>query len=143
MHKLSNLIEIYESKGETRIEVRFEKDSVWLSLNQLSELFGRDKSVISRHLRKIYDDKELVYSATVAKNATVQIEGSRKVSREIDFYNLDAIISVGYRVNSKRGTQFRIWATQRLKEHLVNGFTINQERLQQTNQEIQILRSGI
>jgi hypothetical protein len=108
VHKLSNLIEIYESKGETRIEVRFEKDSVWLSLNQLSELFGRDKSVISRHLRKIYDDKELVYSATVAKNATVQIEGSRKVSREIDFYNLDAIISVGYRVNSKRGTQFRI-----------------------------------
>ena len=99
MHKLSNLIEIYESKGETRIEVRFEKDSVWLSLNQLSELFGRDKSVISRHLRKIYDDKELVYSATVAKNATVQQEGTRQVRRSIDLYNLDAIISVGYRVN--------------------------------------------
>src|SRR5699024_10595313 len=112
-----NKIELYKSSnGETQIEVRFEKESVWLSLNQIAELFGRDKSVISRHLKNIYTQKELDYDSTVAKNATVQTEGKRKVEREIEFYNLDAIISVGYRVNSKQGTQFRIWATQRLKE---------------------------
>jgi len=90
---MNNQIEIYESKGETKIEVKFEKDSVWLSLNQLADLFDRDKSVISRHLRKIYQEKELSYSATVAKNATVQKEGTRKVNRAIEFYNLDAIIT--------------------------------------------------
>jgi len=135
-------IEIYKSGGETQIEVRFEKETVWLNLNQISELFGRDKSVISRHLKKIYSEGELEQTATVAKNATVQMEGKRKVEREIETYNLDAILSVGYRVNSKQGTQFRIWATQRLKEHLVQGYTINKQRLSQLKQSIKLIQEA-
>ena len=135
-----NAIELYKSSnGETQIEVRFENETVWLSLNQISELFGRDKSVISRHLKNIYKESELNYSSTVAKNATVQTEGKRNITREIEYYNLDAIISVGYRVNSKQGTQFRIWATNRLKEYLIKGYSINQKRLTELNQLIQII----
>lgn len=135
-----NAIELYKTlTGETQIEVRFEKDTVWLSLNQISELFGRDKSVISRHLNNIYKESELDYNSTVAKNATVQKEGKRSISREIEYYNLDAIISVGYRVNSKQGTQFRIWATNRLKEYLIQGYSINKKRLNELNQLIQII----
>jgi hypothetical protein len=127
-----NTIELYKSSnGETQIEVRFENETVWLSLNQIAGLFGRDKSVISRHLKNIYKESELDFSSTVAKNATVQTEGKRNITREIDYYNLDAIISVGYRVNSKQGTQFRIWATNRLKEYLIKGYSINQKRLQE------------
>ena len=138
---MNNSIEIYNSKGETQIDVKFENETVWLSLNQISELFGRDRSVISRHLRNIYKEEELNRDSTVAKNATVQIEGSREIKREIDIYNLDAIISVGYRVNSKQGTQFRIWATNKLKEHLVKGFTINQNRLNHLKQSIKLIQS--
>lgn len=140
---MDNSVEIYSSEGETQIEVRFEKETVWLSLNQIADLFGRDKSVISRHLKKIYSTGELEQSATVAKNATVQIEGKRKVEREIETYNLDAILSVGYRVNSKQGTQFRIWATQRLKEHLVQGYTINKQRLSQLKQSVKLIREAV
>lgn len=107
------------------IEVRLDKDTVWLTLNQIAQLFNRDKSVISRHLRNIYKEGELSRSATVAKNATVQLEASREVTREIDYYNLDAILSVGYRVNSKQGTQFRIWATNMLREYLLKGVVIS------------------
>ena len=107
------------------IEVRLEDETVWLSLNQIAQLFDRDKSVISRHLRNIFKDGELDYEATVAKNATVQTEAGRVVKREIEFYNLDVIISVGYRVNSKQGTQFRIWATRVLKDYLLKGYAIN------------------
>lgn len=135
-----NTIELYKSSnGETQIKVRFENETVWLSLNQIAELFGRDKSVISRHLKNIYKESELDYSSTVAKNTTVQTEGKRKITREIDYYNLDAIISVGYRVNSKQGTQFRIWATNRLKEYLIKGYSVNQKRLQELNQIVQII----
>lgn len=95
----------------------------------MAELFGQDKSVISRHLRNVFQSGELEREATVAKNATVQKEGRRSVTREIEFFNLDAILSVGYRVNSKRGTQFRIWATRTLREHLVRGYTLNEKRL--------------
>lgn len=96
-----NAIELYKSQnGETQIEVKFENETVWLSLNQIAELFNRDKSVISRHLKNIFKENELEYSSTVAKNATVQKEGERLIKREIEFYNLDAILSVGYRVNS-------------------------------------------
>ncbi|MBP9152201.1 MAG: virulence protein RhuM/Fic/DOC family protein [Flavobacteriales bacterium] len=140
---MENSIEIYNSEGETRIEVRFEQETVWLSLNQISELFGRDKSVISRHLKKIYDDDELNRLSTVAKNATVQMEGNRKVEREIETYNLDAILSVGYKVNSKQGTQFRIWATQRLKEHLIQGYTINKQRLSQLKQSVKLIQTAV
>lgn len=139
---MSEVIIYYSPDNQTEVEVKFENDTVWLSLNQIAELFGRDKSVISRHLNNIYKEGELNKNATVAKNATVQIEAGREVSRLIEFYNLDAIISVGYRVNSKRGTQFRQWATQRLKDHLVNGYTINQKRLDQLHQTIQLIETG-
>ncbi|WP_439256889.1 RhuM family protein [Lonepinella sp. BR2271] len=135
---MQNPIEIYQTKdGQTQVEVRFEQDTVWLTLQQMADIFKRDKSVISRHLRNIYADGELVQELTVAKNATVQIEGERTITRQIDYYNLDVIISVGYRVNSKAGTQFRIWATQRLKDYLVKGYAINQKRLQQNANELE------
>ena len=125
-----NKIEIYQtSDNKTEIAVRFEGKSFWLSLNQIAELFDRDKSVISRHLKNIFAEKELEKSLTVAKNATVQIEGEKYVERVIEFYNLDAIISVGYRVNSKQGTRFRIWATERLKNYLMKGFAINEKQI--------------
>jgi hypothetical protein len=110
---MDNQIEIYTSPdGSTEIEVHFVGDTFWLNLNEISTLFEKDKSVISRHLRNIYNEGELDRISTVAKNATVQLEAKREILREIDFYNLDAILSVGYRVNSKRGTQFRQWATK-------------------------------
>lgn len=129
---MEHQIEIYTSPdGITQIEVQFEGDTFWLNLNQISNLFEKDKSVISRHLSNIYKEGELERNSTVAKNATVQIEADRKVKREIEYYNLDAIISVGYRVNSKRGTQFRQWATKRLKDYLIEGIAINEKRLAQ------------
>ncbi|MFN7188801.1 MAG: virulence RhuM family protein, partial [Cyclobacteriaceae bacterium] len=107
-----NDVEIYTAKdGKAQIEVRFENETVWLSLNQLAQLFGRDKSVISRHLKRIFEDRELSRKSVVAKNATTAADGK---TYEVECFNLDVIISVGYRVNSKRGTQFRQWATQRL-----------------------------
>ncbi len=115
--------------GKTRIEVRMQNETVWLSLNQMAELFQVDKSGISRHLKNIFESGELLQTGTVANFATVQKEGERTVQRELECYNLDAIISVGYRVNSIRGTQFRIWATGRLREYLVKGFTLDDERL--------------
>nr|MBP6634810.1 virulence RhuM family protein [Paludibacter sp.] len=116
---------LYQSEDATQLEVRIENETVWLSLNQMSDLFGRDKSVISRHIRNIFDEGELEYMSTVAKNATVQNEGGKEVLRQIEFYNLDVIISVGYRVKSKRGTQFRIWANSILKEYLMKGYVLN------------------
>jgi prophage maintenance system killer protein len=123
-------IVVYEARdGDVRVDVRLENETVWLSLNQMAELFGRDKSVISRHLKAIYESGELDRTATVAENATVQQEGGREVLRQIEFYDLDAILSVGYRVNSIRGTQFRRWATKTLRDHLVLGYTLNENRL--------------
>ncbi len=111
--------------GRTHVEVRFDGETAWLSLGQMAELFQRDKSVISRHVKNVFDEGELSPEATVAKSATVQREGDREVTREVEFYNLDVIISVGYRVKSTRGTQFRIWATQRLgstrRGHTIRG----------------------
>ncbi|GDY22233.1 2-hydroxyacid dehydrogenase [Verrucomicrobiota bacterium] len=125
----SDLILYQTEDGRTRLQVRLEGDTVWLSLNQMADLFQRDKSVISRHIKNVFAAGELSSAATVAKSATVQVEGKKQVNREIEFYNLDVIISVGYRVKSPRGTQFRIWATQRLREYLVKGFTMDDERL--------------
>lgn len=105
-------------------------DTVWLSLQQIAALFGRDKSVVSRHLSNIYRAKELRRAATVANYATVQTEGKRRISRDIEFYNLDAILSVGYRINSKRGTQFRIWANTVLRDHLLKGYSLNAQHLE-------------
>lgn len=120
---------IYQSEdGSIKIDVRFEQDTVWLTLEQMSTLFGRDKSTISRHIKNVFEEGELPTVATVANFATVQVEGERTVQRNIDYYNLDVIISVGYRVKSQQGTQFRIWATQRLKEYIIKGFVLNDER---------------
>lgn len=127
--RLMSEIIIYEEKGKILVDVLVEDATVWLSLNQLAELFERDKSVISRHLKNIFDSGELERVSTVAKNATVQIEGGKSVERKIDFYNLDAIISVGYRVNSKRGTQFRQWASRVLQKYLIEGYVLNQKKL--------------
>src|SRR5690606_29371922 len=126
----SGQVVVYEAPdGDVRVDVRLDQETVWLSLNQMAELFGRDKSVLSRRLRNVFTTGELERAATVAKSATVQIEGSREVTRDIEFYNLDAIISVGNRVNSKRGTQFRIWATRTLRDHLLQGYTLHERRL--------------
>ena len=108
MHN-SNIIMYTTEDGLTKIETTFDEDTVWLSLDQMAELFQRDKSTISRHIKKIYEEGELQRDSTVANFATVQMEGERQVERYIDYYNLDVIISVGYRVKSHRGTQFRIW----------------------------------
>jgi len=116
---------LYQSEDSTQLEVRIENETVWLTLNQISALFDRDKSVISRHIKNVFDEQELDYLSTVAKNATVQMEGGKEVQRQIEFYNLDVIISVGYRVKSKRGTQFRIWANSILKEYLMKGYVLH------------------
>ncbi|MQP24762.1 hypothetical protein GFJ94_06755 [Flavobacterium sp. LMO8] len=132
-----NGIEIYKSiTGETQIEVRFEHDTVWLNLNQIALLFGRDKSVISRHLSAVFRDNELDRQSVVAKNATTALDGK---TYQVDFYNLDAILSVGYRVNSKQGTQFRIWATQRLRDYLVEGISVNKKRLQELEKIVEVI----
>lgn len=124
---MKNEIILYQSDElPEHIAVRLDQETVWLSLNQIAQLFNRDKSVISRHLRNVYKEGELRREATVAKNATVQMEAGREVTREIDYYNLDAILSVGYRVNSKQGTQFRIWATNVLRDYLLKGYALNQ-----------------
>lgn len=134
-------MEIYISPdGSTTVEVRFEGDTFRLSLSQIAELFGKDKSVVSRHLKNIFHSGELDRASVVAKNATTAKDGK---SYEVDFYNLDAILSVGYRVNSLRGTQFRQWATRRLKDYLVEGVAINERRLQQKEKEVRVLHDGI
>jgi len=108
-----------------------------------STLFGKDTDTIGLHVRNIFKEKELYEKSTTEKSSVVQTEGKRQIRRNVKFYNLDAIISVGYRVNSKRGTQFRIWATQRLKEYLVQGYAINEKRLAQKQLEVQMLKDGI
>lgn len=115
--------------GDSQIEVKLQNDTVWLSLDQMAELFQRNKSTISRHIKNVLEDGELKEEATIANFATVQNEGTRKVERVIAFYNLDMIISVGYRVHSYRGVQFRIWATKVLKEYIVKGFAMNDDLL--------------
>lgn len=126
---------LYQPNNSISIEVRMEAETVWLNLNQMAMLFDRDKSVISRHIRNIYTEGELKKEATVAKNATVQMESGRQVMRQIEYYNLDVIISVGYRVKSLRGTQFRQWATGVLKEYLLKGYAIN-NRIEQLEQRV-------
>ncbi|MBQ8977307.1 MAG: virulence RhuM family protein [Succinivibrionaceae bacterium] len=121
---------IYQTEdGLTKINVNLQNETVWLSLDQMAELFQRDKSTISRHIKNIFIEGELVRESTVANFATVQNEGDRQVERNIEYYNLDVIISVGYRVKSFRGTQFRIWANSVLKEYIIKGFAMDDERL--------------
>jgi hypothetical protein len=118
---------LYQTEdGRTRIEVRFSGETVWLSLNEMADLFQRDKSVISKHIKNVFAEGELKPDSVVANFATTAADGK---TYQVDFYSLDVIISVGYRVKSHRGTQFRIWATQRLREYIVKGFTLDDERL--------------
>jgi hypothetical protein len=114
--------------GRAKLEVRLQDETVWLSLNQLSELFQRDKSVISRHIQNVFEEGELRWDSVDANFAATATDGK---TYQVEHFNLDVIISVGYRVKSLRGTQFRIWATQRLREYIVKGFTLDDERLKQ------------
>ena len=135
---MENKIEIYQGQdGQTQIEVKFEHDTVWLSQEQLVGLFQRDQSVISRHIRKIFNEGELDEKSNMQKMHVALSD------KPVAFYNLDVIISVGYRIKSPKGTKFRIWATKRLKEYLVQGYAINEKRLAQKQQEVQTLRDGI
>lgn len=141
---MENNIVIYQTKdGKTDIDVRLENETVWLTIDQMADLFKKNKSTISRHIHNIYSEKELTPNSTVAKYATVQQEGKRTVERNLEYYNLDVIISVGYRVKSVRGTQFRIWATQKLKDYLVQGFVVNEKRLQEKTEQIKQLQHSL
>ncbi|MCE2997834.1 MAG: virulence RhuM family protein [Cyclobacteriaceae bacterium] len=131
---MSSDILIYQNQdGNIKIDVRLEEESVWLTQNQLQQLFDKSKATISEHIKNVFEEGELASNGTVRKFRTVQTEGNRNVEREIEHYNLDVIISVGYRVKSVQGTQFRIWATQRLKEYIVKGFALNDERFKTGN----------
>jgi prophage maintenance system killer protein len=143
MERTGEIVMYQTADGKMSIDVKLENETIWLNLLQISSLFEKDKSVISRHLKNIYFEKELERESTVAKNATVQIEGKREVGREIEYYNLDAILSVGYRVNSKRGTQFRIWANKVLKDYLVKGYTLNEQRLREQSRQLEELKQTV
>lgn len=124
----SEIIIYQNTDGNIKVDVRMEEETVWLSQAQMCELFQKSKATISEHIKNVFEEGELEMEATVRKFRTVQKEGDRDVERMLDFYNLDVIISVGYRVKSPQGTQFRIWATQRLKEYIVKGFALNDDR---------------
>jgi hypothetical protein len=139
-----NEIFIYQNEDNmVQVEVRLEDETVWLTQPQIVALFDSSKANISEHIRHIIDSGELDAESTVRKFRTVQAEGSRRVSRERPYYNLDMIISIGYRVNSKRGTQFRIWANNVLKDYLMKGYTLNEKRLRERERELCALKRGI
>lgn len=139
-----NQIIIYQTpSGETAIEVSVANETVWLNLSQIADLFNKNKSTISRHLNNIYQQRELGREGTVAKKATVQIEGGRSIARTIEYYNLDVIISVGYRVNSIQGTQFRIWANNVLRAYLIKGYALHEKKLQQQTEKLENLKTTV
>lgn len=141
---MSNEILIYEGENNA-IEVQLDSqhETLWLSQREIASVFGTEVPAISKHIRNILKDKELEPGATVSKMERVQQEGARKVRRTVDVYNLDMVLSVGYRVNSSRATQFRIWATARLKEHLVQGYSLNEKRLSQHQQQLKQLEQTL
>jgi len=137
-------IEIYKSPdNKIELQVNLEKDTVWLSQKQMAELFDKDADTIGLHLKNIFTEEELEEKSTTEVFSVVQKEGKRSVSRKIKYYNLDAIISVGYRVNSQKATRFRIWATGIIKKHLVKGYTLNEKRLQQVQQNMEQLQQAV
>ncbi len=134
-------IRIYQLQdGKTEINVKLDNETVWLNLNQMVDLFERDKSVISRHINNIFKEKELLKDSVVAKNATTASDGK---TYQVDYYNLDVIISVGYRIKSKRGTQFRIWANNVIKDYLIKGYSLNEKRLSQQNELLKELQESV
>lgn len=138
---MKNQIEIYTTRdNETAVEVRFDEENVWLNQEQMCELFEKNKRTISEHTRNIFKEGELIENSVVRKFRTTAADGKKY---NVSYYNLDVIISVGYRVKSRRGTQFRQWATKRLKDYLVQGYAINEKRLEQKQQEVRRLKDGI
>jgi len=137
---MSEVVIYQTSDSQIQVEVKFDQDTVWTSRQQLSDLFDRDIKTIGKHINNVFKEGELDKSSVVAKFATTATDGK---TYQVEYYNLDVIISVGYRVKSQRGTQFRQWATQRLKEYLVQGYAINQKRLAEKEMEVQHLKSGI
>lgn len=141
---MDNKIEIYKSKdNQIELQVQMDSDTVWLTQEQMEYLFQTTKQNVSLHINNIFAEKELDKNSTVKESLTIRTEGKRQVKRKIQYYNLDVIISVGYRVKSQRGIQFRQWATQRLKDYLVRGYAINEKRLAQKQQEVEYLKTGI
>ena len=144
MNQSTGQITSYQTEdGQTQIDVRFEQDTFWLSQAQMAEVFDKDSDTIGLHLKNIYESGELDEGSTTEDSSVVRQEGKRQVRRSIRFYNLDAAISVGYRVNSMKGTQFRIWATQRLREYLVQGYSLNQQRLEAKQEALAELKQAI
>lgn len=129
--------------GAVQMDVQLDRETVWLNQRQMAELFDKDTDTIGLHVRNIYKEGELHRKGTTEESSVVQNEGGRKVRRKVNFYNLDVIISVGYRVKSRRGTQFRQWATKVLREHLVQGYTLNETRLREQNQKLDDLRRTV
>lgn len=144
---MESKIEIFRiAENQTEINVRLDKDTVWLKVDQIAELFERDRSVITRHISNIFKEQELSRDVVCAKFAHTTPHGAipgKTQTQEFDFYNLDVIISVGYRVKSKRGVLFRQWATQRLKDYLVEGYAINESRLKQKQLEVEVIKTGL
>lgn len=139
---MSEIIIYRTSDNQTQVEVKFEHETVWLSQRQMADLFDKDSDTISLHLKNIFAEEELNEAATTELFSVVQQEGTRKVKRQVKFYNLDAILSVGYRVNSKRGTLFRQWATQRLKDYLLEGYALNKKRLDELGKMVQLIEKS-
>ena len=138
-----NEVVIYKTAdNRTQIDVTFDRDTLWLNQKQIAEVFGTEVPAINKHIKNVLNEGELQSKATISKMEIVQTEGGRKVNRKVEFYSLDMIISVGYRVNSSKATQFRIWATQRLKDYLVKGYAINQKRLDQLKQTVELIQKG-
>lgn len=140
MERTTDLVLFNSSDGKISLPVAVNNETVWLTLDQISTLFQRDKSTISRHIHNVFQEDELERDATVAKFATVQEEGNRRVKREMDYYNLDVIISVGYRVKSQRGVEFRKWANTVLKDFILKGYAVNENRLRQLGEVIRLMQ---
>ena len=139
-----NEIEIYQTtNGKASIEIKFDKDTFWLNQKQIADVFGTKTPAINKHIKNVFKDGELKSNSTISKMEIVQKEGRREILRTVDFYNLDMVISVGYRVNSQKATQFRIWATQRLKDYLVKGYALNTNRLQQVESKYKELQHAV
>jgi len=137
-------IKIYQSQdGQTEVQVRFEDETVWLSQKQMAQLFDKDTDTVGLHLKNIYKSGELDEISTTEDSSVVQLEGKRNVKRNVKLYNLDAIISVGYRVNSKQGIQFRIWANKILKEYLIIGYALNERKLNEQNEQLKELQNSV
>lgn len=130
MDKEQSII-IYERKDGAQFEVTLQKETIWLSQQQIANLFVVRKPAVSKHIKNIFADGELERRATVSKMETVQREGGRTIKRDIEYYNLDMVIAIGYRVNSRHATRFRMWATKVLRDHIIKGYTVNERRLKQ------------